>query len=126
MNADHLAILEKLCENIYELLEPNTPQYLYSAAIAMSWMQGTPLEKNLYYTFSQRINKALITDLNSIMTVEERVDYNKWQMRANAYVANLNNKYAQAPNNPFIINAIKFLCTNLKYSGKELYQPLTT
>jgi hypothetical protein len=126
MNADHLAILEKMCENIDQLLEPNTPQYLYSAAVAQSWGLGTELEKNLYHTFIQRINKALISDLNSIMNIEERIHIDKWRMKANKYVANLHNKYAQAPNNLFIINAIKFLCTNLKYSENEVYQPLTT
>jgi hypothetical protein len=120
MNTDHLAILEKLCNNINKLLTPNSPEYLYSAAVAQLWMFGTAFEKNLYNTFSQRIYKELVTKLNIHITVKGHTDINKCRLEANTFIQSLNTNYEQAVNNHFITNAIKILTTKLTYSENEV------
>ena len=120
MNTDHLAILEKLCNNINKLLTPNSPEYLYSAAIAQLWMHGSPLEKNLYNTFTERIYKEFVKNLNRQITVKGHTDINKCRLEANTFIQSLNTNYEQAVNNTFITNAIKILTTKLTYSENEV------
>lgn len=45
---DQLAILEKICDRVYDSLEPGTAIYMFAAAIYDTWFwKGTDLEKNL-------------------------------------------------------------------------------
>lgn len=44
---EHLAILQKINDNIYDTLEPRTSIYIFAAAIYDTWNNGVELEKNL-------------------------------------------------------------------------------
>ncbi len=62
---EYLAILEKICDNLYASLEPGTAIYIFAAAIYDTWSapESTQLEKNL----AKRLVNLWEAELNTQM-----------------------------------------------------------
>jgi hypothetical protein len=85
---EHLAILEKICNNISDSLEPGTAMYVFAAAIHDTWWseKSTELEQNLakrlVSLWKAELNEKLIQSYrntqNDINRPEADDYYKKW------------------------------------------------
>jgi hypothetical protein len=85
---EHLAILEKICDNLFDSLEPTTPIYIFAAAIYDTWWapESTELEKNLAKRvvdlWEAELNQRMIEAYRSTKNDKNRLEadnyYKKW------------------------------------------------
>lgn len=112
---EHFTILEKICNNLPNSLEPGTTIYIFSAAIYDTWSNGTELEQN--------IAKKLITLWQSHLTITLTENYKKTKHHKNRpeydnYCKKwIESKYKEYNDNKGIGCALKYLWES-KYGSR--------
>ncbi len=69
---DHFSILQKICDNITDSLNPGTAAYIYAAAIYDSWVVGTDIEKNIANRLVELWHTELVRKMNDAFSQEKR------------------------------------------------------
>jgi hypothetical protein len=115
---EHLAILEKICDNIFDSMESGTPIYIFSAAIYDTWYHGTELEQNL----AKRLVGIWMNELNGrVDDAYRETKYQENRREYDDYCKNwLENSYKNYNDNRGICEALRNILRNRGYGTQGL------
>jgi hypothetical protein len=82
---EHLAILEKICDNFNDTLDIGKPIYIFAAAIYDTWSNGNELEKNLVKRLQDKWRLCLVKKLDNDVKGPDEVDNDNYDEEFSEY-----------------------------------------